>query len=147
MFRYVNPRTEVNFATGVRTSAMYTINQPRNDIGGVGRLDLSEALDVYNRLDVNYGRHNPDGVQVRSSLEVEHTVGPTNWGNTTGALSYMEPSDTGTILKNITFHLNQVNANVSAEKKVNDSVTGFTSANYQGSNVGQSVSVLGGLNI
>lgn len=147
MFSYVNPRTEVNFATGVRASGMYTINQPRNDLGGVGRLDMSGALDVYNRLEVNYGRHNPDGVQVNSSVEVEHTVGPTNWGNTTGALSYMEPRDTGTILKNITFHLNQVNANVTAEKRVNDSVTGFTSANYQGSNVGQSVSVMAGLNI
>lgn len=147
MFSYVNPRTQVNFSTGARVSGMTTLNQPRNELGGVARSDYSGALDIYNRLDVNYGAHNPDGVQVRSSIEVEHSLGPTNWGNTTGALSYMEPRDSGTILKNITFHLNQVNANVTAEKKLTDSVSGFTNASYQGSNVGQGVSVLAGLNI
>ena len=147
MFSYINARTDVNFSTGVRMGAMYTLNQPRNSLGGVGRLDLSGSLDFYNRLDVNYGKHNPNGVQVRSSLEVEHTVGPTNWGNTTGALSYMEPNDTDDILKNITFHLNQVNADVTAEKRINERVTGFTNAHYQGSNIGQSLTVLAGLNI
>lgn len=147
MFSYINARTDVNFSTGVRMGAMYTLNQPRNSLGGVGRLDLSGSLDVYNRLDVHYGKHDPNGVQVRSSLEVEHTVGPTNWGNSTGALSYMEPNDTDDILKNISFHLNQVNADVTAEKKINGNITGFTNAHYQGSNIGQSVSVLAGLNI
>lgn len=147
MFSYINGRTDVNFATGARMGAMYTLNQPRNSLGGVGRLDLSGSLDVYNRLDVNYTNPDPNGVQVRSSLEVEHTVGPTNWGNTTGALSYMEANDADDILKNMTFHLNQVNADVTAEKRVNENVTGFTNAHYQGSNIGQSVSVMAGLNI
>ncbi len=34
-----------------------------------------------------------------------------------------------------------------AEKKVSENKTGFVQAHYQGSNIGQSVSVLGGLNI
>lgn len=147
MFSYVNPRTQVNFTSGARVSGMTTLNQPRNKLGGVARSDYSGALDIYNRLDVNYGAHNPDGIQVRSSVEIEHTLGPTNWGNTTGALSYMEPKDTGTILKNITFHLNQINAAIQLDKKVSEGVSAFTEARYQGSNVGQGVSILAGLNI
>lgn len=74
-------------------------------------------------------------------------MGPTNWGNTTGALSYTEASDAGTLLKNISFHLNQVNADLSVEKNLSSNVTGFANTHYQGSNIGQSVSVLAGLNI
>lgn len=147
MFRYINSSTEVSFASGVRLGAMSALNQPKSQNGGVARLDISGQFDVYNRLDINYGKHDWDGFQVRSSVEVEHTLGPTNWGNTTGALSYMSPSDTGTILKNVTFHLNQVNANMTAEKKLTSSVTGIGTVHYQGSNIGQSVSVLAGMNV
>lgn len=147
MFRYINSSTEVSFASGVRLSGMTALNQPKTQNGGVARMDVSGAFDIYNRLDINYGKHNPNGVQVNSSLEVEHALGPTNWGNTTGALSYMSPSDTGTMLKNMTFHLNQVNADVTAEKRLSSRLTGIGNVHYQGSNIGQSVGVLAGLNI
>jgi hypothetical protein len=59
----------------------------------------------------------------------------------------MNPGDTGTILKNINFHLNQVNANVGLEKSLSQNVTGLTNLSYQGSNIGQSISALAGMNI
>lgn len=147
MFRYVNSKTDVRFATGLRLSGMYAINQPKNALGGSSFTDASGAVDLYNRLDVQYGKHNPNGIQIKSSVEVEHSAGPSNWGNTTGAMSYMEWKDVGTFLKNTTLHLNQVNADVTLEKKLRPNLTGFTNAHYQGSNIGQSVSVLAGVDI
>lgn len=146
LFRYINDNTAMNFSTGARMNFMYLLN-PQNEGGGVQRIDMSAGLDWYNRFDLAYGNSNPNGVKVKSYVEIEHTVGPTNWGNTTGSMSYMEPKDTGTMFKNMTFHLNQINADVLAEKKVGTNTTGFVQAHYQGSNIGQSVSVLGGLNI
>lgn len=146
LFRYINDSTAINFASGLRMNGMYLLN-PKNEGGGVQRIDLSAGLDWYNRFDLAYAGSNPDGIKVKTYVEVEHTAGPKNWGNTTGAMSYMEPKDTGTMLKNISFHLNQVNADVMAEKKISSNTTGFVQTHYQGSNVGQSVSVLGGVNI
>lgn len=145
IFRYVNSSTEINFATGLRANAMYTLNPQKTP--GVQLVDMSMGLDAINRLDVNWGKQNPDGFQVRSSVEVEHTAGVKNWGNTQGALSYMEMKDVPTVLKNMNFHLNQVNADVTVEKKLKTNLTGFANTHYQGSNVGQNVSVLAGLNI
>lgn len=146
LFRYINNSTAINFASGLRMNGMYVLN-PQEDGGGVQRVDLSAGLDWYNRIDLSYGGSNPQGVKVKSYVEVEHTAGPKNWGNTTGALSYMEGKDTGTVLRNMTFHLNQINADVMAEKQIDENKTGFAQIHYQGSNIGQSVSVLGGVNI
>lgn len=145
MFRYVNSSTEINFTTGLHMNGMYALNQQRTS--GVQLVDMSMGLDMRNRLDVNWGKHNPDGVQIKSSLELEHTAGFKNWGNAQGAMSYMEVKDVPTILKNMNFHLNQINADVTAEKKVGTNTTAFVNTHYQGSNIGQSVSALAGLNI
>ena len=142
MFRYVNAKTSVNFSTGLRLNGMYALGQ---DSEGNTPLDFSGGVDLYNRLDFSYGKHKPDGVQLRSSVEVEHAGGAKNWGNVTGAMS--SNFNVGKGFKNMTFHLNQINANVTAEKKITPKLTSFTSASYQGSNVGQSVSILSGLDI
>jgi hypothetical protein len=144
---YINSRTEVNFSSGIRIGAMYTLNRPKSPPGSVSIYDISGALDFYNRLEANYGKHNPSGVQLKTSFEVEHSLGPQNWGNTTGALSDINYRDAGAILRNINFHLNQINVDVGAEKKISNGVTGFINTHYQGSHIGQSVSVLGGLSI
>jgi hypothetical protein len=62
-------------------------------------------------------------------------------------MSYIEVKDVPTVLKNMNFHLNQVNADVSAEKKISSGTKAFVNTHYQGSNIGQSVSILAGLNI
>ncbi len=145
MFRYVNSSTEINFASGLRASGMYALNQQRTS--GTQVIDMSLGLDMTNRLDVNWGKHNPEGFQVRSSVEVEHTAGFENWGNAQGAMSYMEVKDVPTVLKNMNFHLNQINADVTVDKKLKPNLTGFVNTHYQGSNIGQSVSALAGVNI
>lgn len=145
MFRYVNESTEINLATGLRMNGMYALNQ--NQSSGVQLVDMSMGLDMANRLDVNWGKHNPQGLQIKSSIEVEHSAGLRNWGNAQGALSYIEVKDVPTVLKNMNFHLNQINADVTAEKKIKPNMTAFVNTHYQGSNIGQSVSALAGLNI
>lgn len=145
MFRYVNSNTEINFATGARMNGMYALNQNRTS--NVNAVDLSLGLDLTNRLDARWGMQNPNGIQLKSSLEVEHTLGPSNWGNNSGALSKMEWNDIPKVLKNTTFHLNQINAQVTAEKKLSPMVSGFVNTHHQGSNIGQSVSGLAGVNI
>jgi hypothetical protein len=146
MLRYVNNSTVVNVSSGVKINGMYTLNPVKAPLG-ISKVDMSVGLDVINRVDVNYGKHNRNGVQVRGSLETEHSVGVKNWGATTGALSYMNPGDTGTILKNMNLHLNQVNVQVNVEKKLTKSLDGIVQGNYQGSQVGQAASIIAGLNI
>lgn len=146
IFHYINPKTEVRFDSGVRTLGMYTLN-PRPSEDTVPRVDMSGALEVVNSLTASYGKHNPNGIQLLGRIEVEHSAGPKNWGNTTGAISYMNPADVGTVLKNSRFHLNQVNADLTAEKKISGNMTAISNVHYQGSNIGQSVSALAGLNI
>jgi hypothetical protein len=145
--RYVNDKAEIDVSTGVRVGASTTINQPRNALGGYAILDMSGNIDFYNRIDARYGKHNADGVQVDASLEVEHTLGPSNWGELTGVTSYMEASDTGDIIKNMSFHLNQVNANVDVSKKVNSKMSVVGGVEYQGSNIGQRALARMGLDI
>jgi hypothetical protein len=145
LFKYVNAQTQVSFATGLQGSGMATVFGKSEALKE--KEDFSVGLDWINRLEVQYGKADSKGVQVRAVLETENSLGPTNWGNTSGALSYMTASDSKAILKNMTFHLNQVNAEVVASKKLSEKVTGSAKVEYQGSNVGQRVSVLAGIDI
>lgn len=142
MFSYVNPKTEVSFTSGVRLQGMYGLNAP-DTTSSVPNIDMSVGMDLVNRVEANYNGN----VRVNSSLEVEHSVGPKNWGNTTGAISYVDTKGVLKAMSDTYFHLNQVNANVSVEKDINKRITAFTSGQYQGSNVGQNYSILGGLDI
>jgi hypothetical protein len=108
---------------------------------------MSGALDQYNRLDFNYGNKDLTGFQLRSSVEVEHTLGPSNWGELTGRLSSVESSDTLPVLRNMSFHLNQINADVSAENKINQNVGYYANVHWQGSNIGQSLNLTSGITI
>lgn len=145
--RFVNPRSDLRVSSGVRLGGMYTIADGRSPTGGVERVDLSANLDLYNRVDFRYQGARPNSIRYNASLEVEHTLGPTNWGNTTGALSRLNGGDTGTILRNINFHLNQVNVQASAEKLINPNMTAIASAHYQGSNIGQMIDTQLGLQV
>jgi hypothetical protein len=144
---FISPRSSLNVSTGFRLSGMYALGQPKAPNGSVSRIEMSGALDQYNRLDFNYGNQDRTGFQLRSSVEVEHTLGPTSWGELTGRLSSVESSDTIPVLKNMSFHLNQVNADVSAENKINQDVGYYANVHYQGSNIGQSLNLIAGITV
>lgn len=146
LFHYVNKNTDVKVSTGIQGEYTYTIN-PHDWGPGKYKIDMSTAVSLVNKVEVSHGMANPNGVQVKGNLQTEHAFGPTNWGNTTGALSYLEPSDIKPLLKNVSFHLNQVNADVEVSKKLSTKATGSISGAYQGSNIGQKVSVLAGIEV
>lgn len=146
LLHYMNKSSEVNITSGLHANYTHTINPV--DFGpGKYKIDMSGGLDWVNKVDVNYGRHDDNAVQVKASVQTEHSLGPTNWGNTTGATSYVEPSDIKPLLKNVTFHLNQVNAELDVEKRITNKLTVTSNAQYQGSNIGQRASILAGLKI
>lgn len=146
LFRYVNQNAELNVTSGVHGNFMFVLNP--YDFKDEGyKADISGGIDWVNKVSVNFGKNNPDGVQIKGSVQTEHSFGAKNWGNTTGALSHMSPGDAGTMLKNVTFHLNQINAEVEVEKKIAKSVSGVVSSEYQGSNIGSRANILAGLKI
>jgi hypothetical protein len=148
IFRYLNNNTKVEMATGSRLNGMITLNPVASeDESLAAQKDISGALDFYNRIDFQHTSPRPKGVNLFSSIEVEQTLGAKNWGNTTGISSKIEGRDVGDLLKNMNFHLNQVNANVLLNKPINEKLTAMTRAHYQGSNIGQSVGVLAGMDI
>lgn len=146
LLHYVNESTDLKISTGVNGSYTYTVN-PYNWAPGAYKLDMSVGVDWVNKMEVAYGKQDPNGVQVKGSFQTENTFGPTNWGNTSGALSKIEPSDIKPLLSNVSFHLNQVNADLEIDKKVSGKLGVGARAQYQGSNVGQKVGLLAGLKI
>jgi hypothetical protein len=147
LVHFISPRSSLNVSSGLRLSGMYALGQPKAPDGSVSRIEMSGALDQYNRLDFNYGKKDLTGFQLRSSVEVEHTLGPSSWGELTGRLSSVESSDTMPVLKNMSFHLNQINADVSAENKINQDIGYYTNVHYQGSNIGQSINLISGITV
>lgn len=144
---YVNPDASVKVSAGVRGSGMYTINQPPTEPGTIGRADISGAVDLYQRVDFEAGQDSKNGIKVMTRVEVEQTLGSKNWGETTGALSTPGKAKAGPLLENMTFHLNQINADVKVEKPLHQNVSVFVSADYQGSNIGGTRSLMTGLDI
>lgn len=147
LFRYVHSNAELKFFAGTRLAGAYTVSGDQGGPNQINALDISGSIDLYQRAEVNINKNKPDAFQVTSVVEVEQSFGPKNWGETTGILSKLQLSDTDDFLKNTTFHLNQINADLNVQKKISPTLTGQVHSRYQGSNIGQSVSLLGGLDI
>jgi hypothetical protein len=146
IFRYLHDHAELKFSTGVRLSGMQALQNPV-PTGGTGIYDLSASFDAFSRVEGYFKDPRTHGPKLRGALEVEQSFGPTNWGQTSGILSQIRSSDIGPLLRNTTFHLNQVNADLSLEKPLSPQVTAIGTTRYQGSQVGQSLTALLGLNI
>lgn len=145
-YRYMNEKTTIQASMGFRLNGMYTLNQEKIG-GGPQSIDMSMGLDWTQKIEAQFGKHNPEGIQVKSTLEVEQTLGPNNWGALTGAFSNPKKTDYEAIFKNMSFHLNQINLKAEANKKFSEKMTGFTSLGYQGSNIGQRATILAGVDI
>lgn len=146
MFQYVNEKTRIDFSTGLRMQGMYTLNTEKPEDGGINAVDLSLGLDMTNRIRMQ-NISSDKSLRVNSYVEVENTVGGKNWGELTGIMSRKEGSKFMPLLKNMNLHLNQINADVNVEKDLNKKMSLMGNAHYQGSNIGQKVSVLAGVNI
>lgn len=143
LLHYVNSSTQLNISSGLQAEGMYSLSQERTGI--VSAYDASAQLDWVNSMNIKHEAG--DGVILKSNLEVRHTLGPKDAGALTGGLSSLESRDVLGTMKNMSFHLNQVNLNLDAEKELSSRASLKTGVNYQGSNIGQNVGVLAGLNI
>lgn len=142
IIRYATPKLSLNLTSGLQLEGMYGFKPPSDtsslqDIGG--------NLDIVNRFDATYVAS--PRLKLNTNFELRHTVGPSSWGNATGAWAGGTGAGVLGTLGNMRFHLNQVNASAGAEYKISPKVTGFTDVKYQGSNVGQSLGIMGGVNI
>lgn len=147
MFHYIGPSTAVNLSSGLRVSGMYSLGQTGFSVSSVGSKEMSGSLDQYNKLNIEIGNKNRPNFKLNSSIETEHTLGPSSWGDMTGQLSSIESKDALPVLKNLSFHLNQVNANITVQDKVKKNIGYYNSVHYQGSNIGQSINLISGLTI
>jgi hypothetical protein len=143
LLHYVNSRTEMNISSGLQAEGMYALSQERT--GPVSSYDASAQLDWVNSM--NFKHEAGNGVLLKSNMEVRHTLGPKDVGAFAGGLSSVESKDILGTVKNMSFHLNQVNLNLDAEKELSPRTSLRTGVNYQGSNIGQNVGALAGLNI
>ncbi len=138
LFSYKSESVNLNFVSGIQASGSFTPSQ-KNYSGISGSLDLS------NRMNVDYKSKKNNGIRAHTDVGVYHSFGPTSWGETTGAVSTKVKLEQ--VLKNTTFHLNQVYANALITKPVNENITAGVNLNYQGSNIGQSVRILGNVEV
>ncbi|HXH73591.1 MAG TPA: hypothetical protein VNJ08_01400 [Bacteriovoracaceae bacterium] len=146
IIRYASPKLSVNFTSGLQAEGMYGFGaSPSKGAAVDAYVDVSANVDLVNRLDATY-RATPK-TKLHMDLELRHTVGPSSWGNSTGSWAEGTGSGIGGSLANMGFHLNQINATAGVEHKITPKVTGFTEVKYQGSAVGQSLGLMGGVKI
>lgn len=143
-FSYVNYASEklqLKMTTGLAGEFFYGIKPPNDgswqDVGG--------GVELVNRATASY-RATPK-LKLSAGLELRHGLGPTDWGKTTGSWAAGTGAGIGGTLSNMGLHINAVNASVGGEYKINPNVTAFGETRYQGTNVGQSLSVVGGINV
>lgn len=142
IFKYVHNQTDLKLTSGAYISGMYNLSgDPRS------YPDFSGTINVRNKLDLNVSSSDPYGLNVESSLEVEQSVGSSNWGDLTGKISSFEFRDIFGILKNLNLHLNQVNADIKVDKKLTDKEKLILQGEYKGSNIGQSIKFRAGLEV
>lgn len=143
LIRYATPKLQVNLTTGLHAEGMYGFQPAMAEFGGA--VDAGGTLELVNRFDATY---NPTPrLKFSTNLELRHAVGPSSWGNATGSWAGGTWSGITGTLDNMSLHLNQFNASVNAEQKVSGSVTTFQEVKYQGSNIGQTLTGIGGVNI
>lgn len=142
LIRYVNPKVKLTYTSGVHMGASLGLGVEGVDIYGT-----SGNLDLLNRVNLENNPANEKAVSLKGQVMVDNTFGPRNWGETTGATSSVTGGGVLKALSQMTFHLNQINVNGSATKQINNRLKLQTAANYTGSNVGQSVGVITGLQV
>jgi hypothetical protein len=141
-FQYVNPKLSIRASTGIHTELMMDAaiikGQARNT-------DQSYQIDWSHRLSLDA---NPNSrLHISADIETRNTLGPSNWGATTGATSTFNKESVGNLLSNLRMHLNQVVANATIEEKTSKNTGLIFQGHYQGSAVGQNVGILAGLEI
>lgn len=134
LFSYMNPNINFRIATGLDGS----FNSSFHD-------RFSWNVDWLNQINFTAKQNGPKAGYVAAEVESRHSLGSNNWGELTGANS--TKFDVMRSLGGMNFYLNSVSASVLAAKPLTDSLKIQASASYLGSNVGQSVSALAGIEI
>lgn len=145
LFHFINNKAEVRVETGIQGEAMFALD---NDLATLATsLDFGWALEWVNRAIVNYGHHDPKGIQISASAEVRSGIAPKNWGDATGTMSTLTGDNVLKTIGSLNFYVNQVNGNVTVAKEITDAISAQASVNYQGSNIGQSISAMTGVTV
>ena len=137
LFKYVSPRIQMDFKTGIQLDAMAALPLDTNGAAG--------SLETVNKLHVESRSINRAALQFSGTAQIRNSIGPKSWGETTGETS--SPTFNGTIkaLGNMNFHLNEVVVNGTVVKPLNATSSFRGDAFYQGSNIGQSASIIAGI--
>lgn len=142
LIRYATPKLSLDIASGVQTEFQYGAN-PKTDISSF--IDVAGNLDVVNRLRLAY--RPTTNLKLATQMETRHTFGPASWGDAVGAWANGTGSGIVGTLSNMHFHLNQINISASAEYKISKNIKALAEVKYQGSNIGQSLGIMTGVNI
>ena len=137
LFRYVSPRVQMDFKTGIQMDAMTPLPLNTNGIAG--------ALETVNKFHIESRNSKPAAVQFSGTAQVRNSLGPRSWGATTGETSSLSFDGTIKALGNMNFHLNEIVVNGTAIKPLNATAGLRGDVFYQGSNIGQSASIIAGI--
>lgn len=143
LIRYVGENSELIASTGIQSEDMYSHTSQKGET--VPRRDISGQLDLVNKLSGK--RDFSSDLRACAGLEVRHTLGVKDVGEFTGNLSTPGTSSVANSLSNMRFHFNQMNANLEVQKDLGRQITSVTTAQYQGSNIGQKVRFVEGIDI
>ena len=139
MLKYISPKAKVIYSTGVHLDNEETFSRDGwNSLGLAGGLSLKNQVNA----DLQLGK---TGIQ--SNTQVINSLGPSSWGQTTGAVSTENFHNAMKMLSYMDFHLNQVNSTLNANTPLSTNTTALTSAHYQGSALGQTLEVTGGVRV
>jgi len=143
LFHYINPKLEIKASSGIHSEVM--VGTPIDAGKGVFSREMSYGLEWSNALSLDAKISSK--LNLHADVESRNSLGPSDWGVTTGSISKVTAKGVATMLENMSLHLNQVVANAALEAKVSSNTKMFLQGHYQGSAIGQNAGLLAGVEI
>lgn len=145
LINYVSQNASFKLETGLQGHFMSSLDKNLMEL--TTNLDFGWALEWVNKASFRITGDKSNGIEFLANVENRNGIAPENWGDATGTASKITGESFLKTLGSLRFYLNQINGNVVLQKKINENVLTNATLNYQGSNIGQSISAIGGLTI
>jgi hypothetical protein len=128
---YAHPRLKLEFVSGFYAQGNFGLKRHRFDTAG--------TIESEKALNVQFKPKDESGLKIDSKVTLISSLGPKDYGKTTGILSKFQLSDLPKFALGMIYHLNQFVVNTKVEKNINSRLSAQGQFLYQGTHVGQNI--------
>jgi len=139
LFHYIHPKLQMDFTTGVRAQGMMDVVTP--ELGTTG------AIETVNQFSFHTTNPGTKAFQASGSATLINDLGARDSGGMNGATDSVTFQHVLNMIRDSNLHLNQLVGKVTLLKPITNKINFRGDIFYQGSNIGQSTYVIGGLQL